>query len=102
MEGLLRVGRRPDLIPELDHLTVAEMDDGGMGSLQLTPPRGRRVMSVEVAEARFDDADGVPVSATLNLDAYGALFELDIWKRDFNPLQRLPREGDVVEFRFNV
>jgi hypothetical protein len=78
------------------------MADGGMGSLLLLPPRGDRVVSAQVAKAEFDDADGIPVSATLNLDDAGALFELDIWKVDFSRLQRLPDEGDVVEFRFNV
>jgi hypothetical protein len=41
----------------------------------------------------------ISVTAVLNLDRAWALFELDIWKADFSPLQRLPEDGDVVEFR---
>jgi hypothetical protein len=100
VEGLLRAGNRLDLVPDVEGIMVAEMADGGMGSLLLSPPRAERSMSAQLSEARFVDADGVSVSATLNLDGAGALFELDIWKVDFSPLQRLPGDGDVVEFHF--
>jgi hypothetical protein len=49
------------------------------------------------AEGAFTDRDGVPVSFSVNLDEEGALFELDIWRVDFQTLQSLPREdGDFT------
>jgi hypothetical protein len=37
----------------------------------------------------FKDIDGTPVSAALNVDQQGNLYELDIWKVDFSPTQVL-------------
>lgn len=77
----------------VNDLKVTDMDDGGMGSLRLSP------LSIEgesrrygrtASELRFEDADGVTVLASLYLDRAGAPFELDIWKVDFSPLIRLP------------
>lgn len=39
------------------------------------------------------DQDGVDVIATLSLDNYGDLFELDVWKVDFSPVVSLHRKG---------
>lgn len=36
------------------------------------------------------------VSFSVNLDDCGGLFEIDIWRVDFKPLQSLPPEGAVV------
>lgn len=75
---------------------VEEMQDGDMGSLRFRPPGfydqrfGR-----QIAEAEFTDSDGVLVSAAINLDDRGHLFELDIWKMDFSPLKRYPNAGEV-------
>ncbi|WP_421750901.1 DUF6984 family protein [Croceimicrobium sp.] len=38
------------------------------------------------------DADGVEVIATLYLDKDGSLFELDLWKTNFEPLLILPEK----------
>ena len=74
-------------------LMVAPMDDGGTGSLLLYPD-GRihagRTFGRTLHEVEFKDADHVAVVAALNLDQYGDLFELDIWKVNFDPLIRLP------------
>jgi len=43
-----------------------------------------------LAEAEFQDADGVALSITINVDQHGSLFEMDVWKVDFTPLIRLP------------
>jgi hypothetical protein len=37
----------------------------------------------------------VPVSVALNLDEQGELYELDIWKMDFSPLQRIPPADQI-------
>lgn len=79
---------------------VESMADGAMGSIRFAAPgwegRERRLGEV-FAEGAFTDRDGVPVSFSVNLDEGGALFELDLWRVDFQPLQSLPAEaGDIT------
>lgn len=60
-----------------------------MGSLLLLPDgvnKEGRKFGKEVVEHQFKDSDGVVVSASLNIDQNGELFELDIWKTDHSPL----------------
>jgi hypothetical protein len=83
--------------PNVEHLLAAlptsqveQMDDGGMGSLLFVSYKPNRKFSDVVADFQFNDADGIPVLASLNIDEDGALFELDMFKADFSPLQRLP------------
>ena len=78
---------------------VQPMADGEMGSLRFAAPscesKQRRLGEV-FAEGTFTDRDGMPVSFSVNLDDRGGLFELDIWRVDFKPLQSLPSEDGVV------
>ncbi|MDX3967543.1 MAG: hypothetical protein QHD01_13185 [Bradyrhizobium sp.] len=67
---------------------VEDMNDGGMGSLRFMGSADR-LWGKCIGEAEFDDADGVLVSVALNIDQRGELFELDLWKVDFSPLQRI-------------
>ncbi|MET4390470.1 hypothetical protein ABIB73_006252 [Bradyrhizobium sp. F1.4.3] len=67
---------------------VEDMNDGGMGSLRFVGSADRSFGKC-IGEAEFDDADGVLVSLALNVDQRGELFELDLWKVDFSPLQRI-------------
>lgn len=76
-----------------EDLTVSPMDDGGMGSLILdldSDTEAKRTMGSQASECSFLDEDGVVVLAALNLDKNGKLFELDLWRVDFNPLKTLP------------
>lgn len=100
LERMLSAAHRLDVIADLSSLMVEELEDGGMGSLLFSPPKGSRVVGTELVEAQFEDADGVLVSAVVNLDSENKLYELDIWKVDFSKLQCLPGDGDVVEFHF--
>jgi hypothetical protein len=80
-----------------DGLLVRSMQDGDMGSLYLFPNgliKENRLLGKRVSEHRFTDEDGVEVIASLNVDDNGNLFELDIWKTDFNPLIRIPEIFD--------
>jgi len=70
-------------------LLVADMDDGGMGSLVIGENYGSRKFGAKVAEYTFNDTDGVEVSVTLNVDSDHQLYEIDIWKVDYSPTQRL-------------
>ena len=77
-------------------LRVADMDDGGMGSLRfasISPdPRYGRTL----CEAWFRDADGVPVVVSLNVDQNDELFELDSWKVDFTARRSLPTSSAQI------
>lgn len=71
-----------------DTLEVEAMLEG-MGTLRFSGPDNRKFGSC-FAETEFTDADGVPVSAALNLDQFGEIFELDLFKADFSAVQRIP------------
>lgn len=69
------------------------MDDGGMGSIRFESKKPGRRLGSDLARETFVDEDGVEVIATLSLDNYGDLFELDIWKVDFSPVVSLRHKG---------
>jgi hypothetical protein len=73
-----------------DQLRVAPMNDGHMGSLAIGTPGAGRKLGSQAAACEFDDSDGTLVSACLNLDSDGELFELDVWRVDFQPLRVWP------------
>jgi hypothetical protein len=74
---------------DVTQLLVNPMNDGGMRSLAIGENYDSRQLGEEVAEYMFKDIDGTPVSAALNIDQQGNLYELDIWKVDFSPTQIL-------------
>jgi len=81
-------------------LRVEDMDDGGMGSLRLyptDPPLRDRQLGRVLAAARFEDADGVPVIATLYANRSGEPFELDMWKTDFQPLKGIAASLELLQ-----
>lgn len=82
------------LLAQLVGARVRGMDDGGQGSLRFEQSQPPRRFGQQVAEYRFEDSDGVPVSATLNLDQLGDLYELDIFKGDFGRLVATPTIDD--------
>ncbi|WP_436975697.1 DUF6984 family protein [Paraburkholderia tropica] len=70
---------------------VEELNDGSMGSIRFHSKDAEgRQLGADLCQLTFPDADGVPVVATLSLDNFGQLFELDIWKTDFSAVQRFP------------
>ena len=74
-------------------LLVRQMNDGEMGSLYLFPEGNiieNRRFGKQISEYQFKDSDGVDVIASLNIDDNGELFELDIWKTNFEKLIQLP------------
>lgn len=90
------IARASDIVLPTDWkatLRVQPMRDGGMGSLHLFPSgrsEKKRLFGRRVSECQFTDADGIQVIASLNIDQFGKLFEIDIWKTDFSPLIRIP------------
>jgi hypothetical protein len=88
----------PPVMNSVDGLLVADMDDGGMGSLLLFPSgvgNASRSFGRQLVLAEFQDSDGVLVSVALNLDTQGNLYELDVWKVDFSPLLKWPDPAAV-------
>ena len=76
-----------------DSLYVEDMIDGGMGSLKLSTDNNRdinRKFGSQISDLMFKDEDGVGVIASLNLDADGELYELDMWKINYEPLISIP------------
>lgn len=86
---LQRVTGGEQMLGQLECAQVRDMDDGGMGSLQFAGGE-RRAFGSCLVEAEYLDRDGVPVSIALNADTNGLLYELDMWKVDFAPLQEYP------------
>jgi hypothetical protein len=88
------------LLHSLAHVLVQDMEDGGMGSVRFfSPKQGEQHFGSQIAEASFVDADGVAVSATLNLDQNGDLFELDLFKADFSALRHYPAREAITLIR---
>lgn len=76
-----------------EKLLVASMSDGGMGSLKLflgAETGVGRAFGRTISECNFIDSDGVLVIASLNVDKEGDLFELDMWKTNYERLIRIP------------
>lgn len=76
-----------------DGLLVCPMSDGEMGSLYLFP-QGKivenRKFGKQISEFQFTDVDKIEVIVSLNVDSDGNLFELEIWKTNFEKLIKLP------------
>lgn len=93
LERLVKQSSYPIPIDWRDGITVCSMNDGGMGSLLLFP-KGKfmqnRFFGQQVSELQFIDADGVEVMVSLIIDKQGNMFELDIWKTNFERLIRIP------------
>jgi hypothetical protein len=93
LRRLIETASRTILPHWKDELWVSRMNDGEMGSLCLFPngqTHNGRVFGERVSEFQFVDQDGVTVIVSLNVDTQGDLFELDVWKTDFNPLISFP------------
>lgn len=90
-KDLIRKALGPSSCADLDNLKVLDADDGGMGGVKFEAHRSPgHVFGSELARLRYVDADGTPVSITLNADKNGDLFEIDFWKIDFSPLVSYP------------
>lgn len=81
------------------NLFVELMKDGGMGSLRLIPTNSKdeRFFGKMVSECSFFDIDGIKVIASLYLDNNDELFEIDIWKTNFDQLKEIPENLNSYE-----
>jgi len=62
----------PELLASIHDSLVADMEDGGTGSIRFVKS-GRRAFGAALAEAEYTDDDGVLVSIAVNSDDRGAL-----------------------------
>ena len=75
----------------LDTVMVAEMHDGGMGSLAFVPESDEYDRPLKVlVQGEFEDIDGTTVSIAVLVDKRERAAELDVWKVDFSPLLDWP------------
>ncbi|MGN6399086.1 MAG: DUF6984 family protein [Flavisolibacter sp.] len=77
-------------IPEL----VSELKDGGMGSLRLADSG---IHARDIIQVKYVDSDNVLVFITLTQNDSNQLFELDMWKVDFEPLRKFPTPEKLEE-----
>ncbi|HEX8386180.1 MAG TPA: hypothetical protein VF576_08355 [Rubricoccaceae bacterium] len=82
-------------VVDVPTLRAEPMNDGGMGGLRFASGTPNPKLGAVLDEVWFTDADGVPVTMTLTVDQNGELYELDVWKVDFSPLQRWPEAEDL-------
>lgn len=78
-------------LPRLKTLHVEELNDGGMGSLKFLSHKLERKFGKELAVGQFHDEDDVQISIAINVDNFGEMYEVDVWKVDFSPLIKFPR-----------
>ena len=72
---------------------VLPLDDGEMGSIKFIYEYDHELENyniIPISEYQFNDIDNIPVLITLYAYENGDLYELDIWKSDFNPLLSYP------------
>jgi hypothetical protein len=73
---------------------VSDLDDGGMGSLQLN--NGKHFK--DLIQVEYIDLDGQKVIITLTENENRELFDLDFWKVDFEPLKKFPLPEELKRF----
>ncbi|GAA4333915.1 DUF6984 family protein [Flaviaesturariibacter amylovorans] len=71
---------------------VEPYSGSGPGSILLAR-RGEH--AGDLVEAEYRDKDRQPVLITLSVNEFGELYDLDLWRSDFDPLQQYPRPEDL-------
>jgi hypothetical protein len=81
---------------DTETIQVSPLNDSGMGSFGIVTGSKSRLFGRVASECHFIDSDNVPVLVALHLDQFDALFEVDVWKVDFNPVVQWPKESELV------
>jgi len=85
-----------NLLSALETRRVADMSDGGMGSIRfIADTEENRLLGHPIATAECLDSDNVVISIAITVDNRGDLYEIDLWKVDFSPLRSYPRPGNL-------
>ncbi|MDK3024621.1 hypothetical protein QO239_18665 [Cupriavidus taiwanensis] len=96
---LCEISQNVDCPTEWSSFQVRNLDDGAMGSFQISVssnPEIRGVRRVASTGQAFD-LDGVLVIATLFVDEANIPCEVDIWKVNFEPLRRMPTTWSAAD-----
>lgn len=94
IDYLIRESSLLELLSQKENLMVRPLNDGGMGSLILLPQNvddNKRFFGKQISDYLYKDVDDIDVLISLNIDDKGYLFELDIWKINFDPLIEFPK-----------
>ena len=89
IEYLAGIAQYPLSLNWYNDYTATPMDDGGMGSILLTPAKpllNPRKFKERISDCIIEDTDGMSIIVSLNIDQDDYLFELDVWKCDFSPV----------------
>jgi hypothetical protein len=85
------------LMAQLASAKAMPLADGGMGSLRFVLQEGQhRDFGERLAEGEARDTDGTPLFFSLLSDRDGKLFELEVWRVDFGPIQSFPSAESVL------
>lgn len=82
------------------NLRVTEMNDG-MGSLLIIPQEQinkKCLFKRQISELKFKDIDNIDVIISLNIDQEGFLFELDIWKMNYEKIISFENLNKLLEY----
>ena len=93
LDFLINKSSMPFAINWESELYVRSMNDDGMGSLLIIPKnveKENRIFGRQICEYEYHDSDGIKVIISLNIDKDGDLFEIDIWKTNFEKLISYP------------
>lgn len=74
----------------LESILATELSDGGMGSLRFATKNDDSHFARELGQINLLDTDSIPLNISINLDQYGELYELDVFKVDFSSLKQFP------------
>lgn len=81
---------------------VENLNDGLMGSIQFVNKSSYdRKYAKRLIEVKYVDSDNIPVYISLTVDNKNELYELDIWKVDFNPLIEYPTTDKLIDVNVN-
>lgn len=92
-------------LPELkikENAVVKDLKDGLMGGFRFIGnySDGRKY-GKKLVEAKYLDSDNIPVYLSLIIDNKEMLYELDIWKVDFNPLIEYPKLDQLTNIELS-
>lgn len=80
----------PDNLSQFD---VLELNDEGMGSIAFIREEKSyedRTFGGAIGKLDYKDSDGIDILMQLNIDEEGFLYELDVWKVNFEPRNSYP------------
>lgn len=82
------------ILDKLENCLVRDLKDNEMGSVEFVTNSAMRRVDRAITK-EFLDKDGVVISVSVNIDQFGDLYEVDIWRVDFFPVQSYPAPENI-------